>query len=157
MSTEVVVPKVLVSMLLVLVPIAVGSAVALAGENKTLEERVADIEQRLAFLEGRFLPAIKKAEARNSVLQAQTQLSNFEMAVNMYYAENRRLPETLQDLTKKNADGDSWLDSIPRDPWGNDYVFRLVGTRDFQIRSSGPDGQPETADDIVWPKAAKED
>jgi general secretion pathway protein G len=40
--------------------------------------------------------------------------------------------------------------SIPKDPWGNDYVYRAPGTNgaDYDLLSAGPDGHEGTADDI---------
>ncbi|MBN1424701.1 type II secretion system major pseudopilin GspG [Candidatus Fermentibacteria bacterium] len=41
---------------------------------------------------------------------------------------------------------------LPRDPWGNPYVYRHPPTRpglDYEILSAGPDGIEGTADDIT--------
>ena len=38
----------------------------------------------------------------------------------------------------------------PRDPWGNNYVYRCPGNkkpRAYDLFSAGPDGVPDTADD----------
>lgn len=43
------------------------------------------------------------------------------------------------------------LDSVPVDPWGNEYRYQYPGTKDPSepdIRSLGPDGKENTADDI---------
>ena len=44
--------------------------------------------------------------------------------------------------------------AILTDPWGNPYLIRCgadlpAGARDIAIASSGPDGQPGTADDVM--------
>jgi general secretion pathway protein G len=53
-------------------------------------------------------------------------------------------------------DGDSsewipYLDDVPVDPWGNEFVYVYPG-RDrpysFDLFSMGPDGQPNTEDDV---------
>ena len=43
------------------------------------------------------------------------------------------------------------MKKLPMDPWGNKYNYRKPGTHDkggFDLYSSGPDGLPDTADDI---------
>ena len=39
---------------------------------------------------------------------------------------------------------------IPLDPWGRPFLYSRPGPKgkDFEIRSCGPDGRPDTADDI---------
>lgn len=42
------------------------------------------------------------------------------------------------------------LDSLPKDPWGKDFVYVSPGRRNpnsFDLYSSGPDRLPDTADD----------
>jgi general secretion pathway protein G len=41
--------------------------------------------------------------------------------------------------------------SVPKDPWGNEYQYRLLpegDARGFEIRSVGPDGMAGTSDDL---------
>ena len=43
-----------------------------------------------------------------------------------------------------------FLDSVPKDPWGRDYVYISPGRRNpngYDLFSSGPDRIPDTADD----------
>ena len=43
------------------------------------------------------------------------------------------------------------FDTVPVDPWGNEYGYKYPGTKDkseFEIISKGPDGVEGTADDI---------
>jgi general secretion pathway protein G len=102
-------------------------------------------------------PKVFTALGKGSKAQAETQMHNFEQAINMYYAENRKLPQSLQDLTQEGKNGDSWMDSIPKDPWGNEYDYRRLDNKSkFVIRSYGEDGQPETEDDLTWPKEGGE-
>jgi hypothetical protein len=75
----------------------------------------------------------------------------------MYYAENRKLPQSLEALTEEDPkSGEKWLDSIPKDPWGTPYEYRVSGKK-FKIISYGEDQQEGTADDIVWPKEGAQD
>lgn len=43
------------------------------------------------------------------------------------------------------------LDSVPIDPWGNEYIYRYPGSKDSsrpELISLGPDGDEGTSDDI---------
>jgi general secretion pathway protein G len=42
------------------------------------------------------------------------------------------------------------FEHLPKDPWGNDYVYRCPGTKHpsaYDLFSPGPDHKPDTADD----------
>ncbi|HPU57440.1 MAG TPA: type II secretion system protein GspG, partial [Verrucomicrobiota bacterium] len=47
-------------------------------------------------------------------------------------------------------------DTVPKDPWGNDYIYVYPGRRNansYDLSSPGPDGRPGTDDDITnWTK-----
>jgi general secretion pathway protein G len=39
---------------------------------------------------------------------------------------------------------------VPKDPWGNDYIYRCPGLKNpsgYDLYSAGPDRQADTADD----------
>ncbi len=79
--------------------------------------------------------------------QALTEIRNLEGIVNSYYLASspRKFPETLNQL----AEGPSPLTKkVPKDPWGNDYVYTKTGKRKFEIYCLGADGQDGTDDDI---------
>jgi type II secretory pathway pseudopilin PulG len=85
---------------------------------------------------------------------AEQQMARFEEGIKLYYAENRNLPESLQDLTREDPrTGEKWMDSIPKDPWGGEYAYRVLVPPEFRLRSFGQDGQEGTSDDIPWPPA----
>jgi prepilin-type N-terminal cleavage/methylation domain-containing protein len=61
----------------------------------------------------------------------------------------------LLDLVQKPRDAVNWrgpyLDNIPKDPWGNDYVYECPGkhnTSSYDVMSVGPDTRSGTDDDI---------
>ncbi len=87
---------------------------------------------------------------------ARTQLFAFRNAVSMYKLMNKRLPTSLDDLTKPDADGERFLgdDRIPLDPWGRPYMY-LATDRAFSIASAGPDGKFGTEDDIAYPTESR--
>ena len=41
-----------------------------------------------------------------------------------------------------------YLKKIPKDPWGNDYIYKSEENNFFVIVSSGQDGMEGTEDDI---------
>ena len=47
-------------------------------------------------------------------------------------------------------DGLRAIPKLPQDPWGDDYIYRIPGTRhpnSYDLFSAGPDRRPDTADD----------
>lgn len=87
---------------------------------------------------------------------AKTQIKNFEQALKLFYVDNGFYPSTeqgLQALVEKPSIGripPRWREggylesrSVPKDPWGNPYVYVSPGIRshDFDIISYGADGQ----------------
>lgn len=87
-----------------------------------------------------------------------------ESAVKLFRMDTGRYPTILEGLTALviNTEGSiqNWrryLDRLPKDPWGNDYVYRDSAGHgvDFQIYSRGPDGVDDggARDDVVnWEK-----
>jgi general secretion pathway protein G len=87
---------------------------------------------------------------------AKAQIKNFEQALKLFYVDNGFYPSTeqgLQALVEKPTIGriptrwreGGYLESktVPKDPWGNPYVYISPGihNRDFDIISYGADGQ----------------
>lgn len=91
-------------------------------------------------------------EAR--VTEAKIQIKNFETALKLYKLDNGSYPATeqgLEALVAKPSAGlipRNWREggyiekkSIPKDPWGNLYVYSSPGlSGDFDILSFGADG-----------------
>jgi general secretion pathway protein G len=79
-------------------------------------------------------------------------------ALEQFHTDNGRYPTTaegLQVLVQKpvGANLPNWqqiLTAIPVDPWGHPYHYELLSgaTKDFDLRSDGPDGKPGGGDDI---------
>lgn len=81
--------------------------------------------------------------------KAKTDLKLIHDGVKTYKLLNRRLPESLDELIEPNEKGQSILESLPDDPWGNPYVLVEGETsRTFEVISWGPDGDEETEDDL---------
>jgi general secretion pathway protein G len=80
---------------------------------------------------------------------ARTQISNLSTALNNFEVDNGFYPKSLNDLLAQPRDAQNWhgpylqADTIPKDPWGNDYVYKCPGTHNstfFDLNSAGPPG-----------------
>lgn len=88
---------------------------------------------------------------------AYAQLQSFETALNTYRLDVGNYPDSLQELRQSNAmgwDGPYLPKSIPKDPWNNDYVYRIPGDNGnpFYLSSLGKDkadGGSDDNEDIV--------
>jgi general secretion pathway protein G len=108
----------------------------------------------LGVLAGLIVPRImgRPEEARR--MKAKIQIHSLETALQLYKLDNGNYPNTeqgMQALVEAPAAGDlakSWREGgylekgrVPKDPWGNDYIYLSPGTRgDFDLISYGPDG-----------------
>ena|SRR5690554_5978294 len=95
---------------------------------------------------------------------AKMQIEELSSALDMYHLEVGRYPsqnEGLRALIEQPPGATRWKgpylrkSSIPQDPWGNDYVYRMPGQHGpFDLISLGADGQPggegEDADIGSW-------
>jgi general secretion pathway protein G len=100
-------------------------------------------------------PDIWNALFQGNVTAAQTQMKNFESAIDQYKMRNKKLPDTLDALTETDGrNPHPYIKSIPDDPWGNPYEYRKMDRNEYQLRSNGEDGLPDTDDDIVWPPSS---
>ncbi|HNY65741.1 MAG TPA: type II secretion system major pseudopilin GspG [Deltaproteobacteria bacterium] len=98
----------------------------------------------------------KPEEARQT--QARIQIQALENALNMYRLDNGDYPSTeqgLKALVEKPTVGNiprkwregGYLDKprVPKDPWGNDFMYLSPGvknTNGIDLFSNGADGQP---------------
>ena len=98
--------------------------------------------------------------------QAAVQMKNIEQALELFKLDNGFYPTTDQGLQAlvtipdtgripKNYRKGGYLDRVPKDPWGNDFVFVSPGAHgEFDITSYGADGAPggenEDADINSW-------
>ena len=70
--------------------------------------------------------------------KAQAEIQAMKSAITAYMLKNnRKLPNTLDEIAP-------FMDPprVPKDPWGNAYVYTKEGTRSFKIVSYGADGAP---------------
>lgn len=81
-----------------------------------------------------------------SLTQAKSQIKNFETALTAYRLKFNRFPSTAEGLEAliTNEKGVNFLRSneIPKDPWGQPYLYTSESAREFKIVSYGADRQP---------------
>jgi general secretion pathway protein G len=82
---------------------------------------------------------------RANVKEAGMEIQKLNQLVEQHFINESQVPENLQELTEGPA---PYTQSIPTDPWGNEYIYNAEGGRNYQIYSAGPDGEPGTEDDI---------
>ncbi len=102
----------------------------------------------LALIGGLVLPGIiGKAESAKAKA-AVSQVDRLAMAVESYYLDTGKTPESLELLVKEPGDVKGWngpyvKPSALKDPWGREYEYRYPGEHgDFDLVSLGADGQP---------------
>jgi general secretion pathway protein G len=92
------------------------------------------------------------------ITAAKSQIAAFKTALNMFEVDNGYYPKGrngLIDLVQKPRDAVNWkgpyVESIPKDPWQNDFIYEFPGKHNpgsYDIMSVGPDGRANTDDDI---------
>jgi general secretion pathway protein G len=110
----------------------------------------------LGILAGLIIPRImgRPEEARR--MKARVQMESMETSLRLYKLDNGVYPSTeqgLQALVEAPTVGElprAWRKGgylekgkVPKDPWGNEYVYLSPGLHgDFDLVSYGADGQP---------------
>lgn len=114
----------------------------------------------LGILASLVLPKFTGRTEQARVTAAQTQISTFGTALDAFEVDTGSYPrgqDGLNQLVAAPADVPNWRgpylkSEIPLDPWGRAYIYEFPGRINpagYDLRSTGPDGQPNTADDIV--------
>jgi len=114
----------------------------------------------LALIGSLVLPGIIGKAEGAKVKAAQSQIDRLSMAVESYYLDTGKTPDSLDQLVDERGDAAGWngpyvKKSSLQDPWGRDYVYEYPGEHgDFDIYSFGADGQPggedKNADITSW-------
>ena len=128
----------LVEMLLVLVILATLAAVVVPKfAGRTQQAKVTAAKTQISFLE--------------------TTIDSFEVDMGYYPKAGNDLRDLIEEPNSSNAK--DWHGpylkkgkGIPKDPWGNDYVYNYPGKMNigsYDISSGGPDMKTGTEDDIT--------
>jgi len=110
----------------------------------------------LGILAGLIVPRIMGRPDEARLLKAKIQIESIETALKLYKLDNGSYPGTeqgLQALVEQPASGNipaKWREGgylekgkLPKDPWGNDFVYLSPGVHgEYDIVSYGADGVP---------------
>lgn len=89
---------------------------------------------------------------RSSIQSIKTQLKLYE-SLNGFVPTSEQGLRALVSPPESDPRPNRWtqlLDSVPKDPWGNEYVYLSPGRRNpngYDLYSAGPDRKADTADD----------
>lgn len=101
------------------------------------------------------LPKLLQNIGKGQRAAAQVQIRGFEGALDMYYADNYKYPDSLSELVP------DYIKKVPNDPWKNPYYYSSVSQhgQDVDLASYGKDGAPggtgENADITNWEEEEK--
>lgn len=105
----------------------------------------------LATLAAIVYPKVMGRSEQARETAAQTQIANFKTALDAFEVDTGYYPKGrngLNDLLQQPRDAVGWhgpyLESIPKDPWGNEYTYECPGKHNpssYDISSPGPPGQ----------------
>jgi general secretion pathway protein G len=122
----------------------------------------------LALLAALVGPRIMGRSDDAKIADAKVQIRNIESALKLYKLDNSVYPSTEQGLQSlvakpttgqipKNYKAEGYLESknVPKDPWGNDYIYLSPGANgDYDLCSYGSDGakggEGKSADICNW-------
>lgn len=90
---------------------------------------------------------VMTASERANIDLAETQIKQLKQNCEAYQLYYKKWPESLDALVN-TPDNREIIEEVPQDPWGMDYIFEKNGNS-IKLYSSGPDGLPNTEDDIV--------
>jgi general secretion pathway protein G len=116
----------------------------------------------LAILAAVVVPRFTGRSEQARTTAAETDIAGMETALDAFEIDIGRFPTTDEGLAAlveppAGVDAQAWQGpylkrDLPRDPWGNDYVYEQPGrfnTRGFDLSSAGADGRAGTEDDVA--------
>ena len=90
----------------------------------------------------------------SKISTAELQINRLSEALDLYKIKYNRYPNTtegLNALISPPGGRKPIMESIPKDPWDNEYVFVSPGTHNqakYDLMSKGSDGVADTDDDV---------
>jgi len=103
------------------------------------------------------MPKILNRPEQARRTKALVDIKQIESALAMFKADTGRFPTTAEGLVAlvsnpgsiKNYNSDAYLKQVPRDPWGNPYIYISPGlnSKDYDLESYGRDSENGGAGD----------
>lgn len=118
----------------------------------------------LGILAAIVVPKFSGRTEQARITAAESQIATFGTALDAFEVDVGRYPKGrngLSDLVSAPRDAQNWRgpymkNDIPKDPWGNDYVYECPGKNNpssYDLLSMGPDGRAGSEDDVTnWKK-----
>ena len=114
----------------------------------------------IGILAALVIPKIVGRSEQARATAAHADISSIKTALDAFEVDNGFYPKGLQDLVTSPSNAKNWhgpyLEKIPEDPWGNNYVYYFPGkhnTSSYDLLSTGPDSKEGTDDDVGnWTK-----
>lgn len=112
----------------------------------------------LTILSSVVIVQVNNHRKRADIAATKTNISNYETALGAFQVDCGRYPTNEEGLSvlTSNPGLPAWsgpyVKIVVPDRWGNDFIYRAPGAYlpdSFDLYSSGPDGQQDSADDIV--------
>ncbi len=95
-----------------------------------------------AMVAPRFIERADEAK----VEATKAQMKNIAQALKLYRLQHGKYPtsgEGLKALVQADKNGKRYMDTLPKDGWGNPFVYLSPGVHgDFDLLSHGGDGRP---------------
>jgi general secretion pathway protein G len=107
------------------------------------------------------LPKFTGRSQQAKITAAKTQIAQMEVALDAFEIDISRYPTTAEGLRalveRPASDATEWQQpylkrDVPKDPWGNEYVYRYPGQYNengYDLYSTGPDRKLGGDDDIT--------
>lgn len=113
----------------------------------------------LGILAAIVVPKFSGRTEQARVTAAQSQIATFRTALDAFEVDTGRYPRGksgLNELVQQPRDAQNWRgpylqNQIPKDPWGNDYIYEYPGKQNqgsYDLISMGPDGKLGSEDDL---------
>ncbi len=113
----------------------------------------------LAVLSALIVPKFTGQSKKAKVVAAKSDITTLELAIDTFEIHMGRYPtnsEGIRALIEEPSNAEDWdgpylKRGIPKDPWGNEYVYKQPGQYNeygYDLNSMGPDLMQGTDDDI---------
>ncbi|MFC1467229.1 type II secretion system major pseudopilin GspG [Verrucomicrobiota bacterium] len=94
------------------------------------------------------VPRLGGRMEQSQIAAAKSAISSLGSALDLYELDNGKYPSSLQDLVKQPGSAKNWQGpylkkGLPKDPWGNDFIYQHPGahnTHGYDLSSKGPEG-----------------
>lgn len=109
----------------------------------------------LGLLATTVMPKILSKPDQARQAKAAVDIRAIQSALAMFKTDTGRFPTTAEGLQAlvanpglKGFDSEGYLERVPKDPWGNPYIYISPGlhSKDYDLESLGKDGEDGGAD-----------